>query len=114
MRGLQFNWRWVALIAFIALLAGGRSLPWPVTALTLGAGGVYLLVMAWQAGGMRERGGQNGRVTYWRGQRIELPGPARRPRSMGWSELAPTIIYALIGIALISGGVLVVLNQSGI
>ncbi|NTW97813.1 MAG: hypothetical protein HGB28_04605 [Oscillochloris sp.] len=114
MRGLQFNWRWAALIIFIALLASARSLPWPVTALTLGAGGIYLIVMAWRALGVGGRGGRGGRVTYWRGQRIEMPGPDRRPRSATWAGLAPAVIYALLGVALILGAVVVVLGQAGL
>ncbi|NNJ12573.1 hypothetical protein EKD04_019795 [Chloroflexales bacterium ZM16-3] len=112
MRGFQLDWRWVALIIFIALLANGRSLPWPVTALALGGGGVYLLVMSWRSAGLGGRGGGGGRgrVTYWRGQRIEMPGTPRR-RPAAWSELAPAVVYALIGLALLFGAISIVLNQ---
>jgi hypothetical protein len=113
MRGFQLNWRWVALIVFIALLAGGRSLPWPITALALGGGGLYLLVMSWQSAGLGGRGG-GARVTYWRGQRIELRDAPRRRRPAIWSELAPAVVYALIGLALLFGAATTVLSRYGL
>ncbi|NTV62434.1 MAG: hypothetical protein HGA65_02710 [Oscillochloris sp.] len=114
MRGWQVNWRWVALIGFIALLASGPSLPWPMTVLVLVAGGSYLIGMAWRiSGGVRHRR-QTPRVTYWRGQRIDMPGPDRRPPSLSVGAMIPSIVYALIGLALLIGAILVVLNRSGI
>ncbi|MBX0329773.1 hypothetical protein K2Z83_19060 [Oscillochloris sp. ZM17-4] len=111
MRGFQLDWRWVALILFVALLANGRSLPWPVTALALGAGGIYLMALGWRSAGRGGRGGRGGRVTYWRGQRIELPSPPRRRWPAMWGELAPALIYALIGLALVLVAISIVLNQ---
>lgn len=104
MGGFRFDWRWVALIAFVALLANARSLPWFVTALTLVAAGGYLLWMAWRSWGLggswSGRRGDTRRVTYWRGERIETAGPARRYRPKTWEEIAPVAIYGLLGAAL--------------
>jgi hypothetical protein len=114
MRGFRIDWRWVALIAFVAVLANGRSLPWPVTALVLGAGGGYLMVMAWRAwggGGSRRAGAQ---VTYWRGQRIERPSRSPQIGPVMWGELIPALIYALIGLALLLGAVSLVLSRAGL
>lgn len=115
MGGFRIDWRWVALIVFVALLANGRSLPWPITALVLGGGGGYLLYTAWRSWGAGGRSRGGARVTYWRGQRIEMPGQHRRLRPAGsWGELAPTIVYALIGAALVLGAVMVVISRSGL
>ena len=38
MRGFRFDWRWLILIGFIAILANAPALPWVVIALTLAAG----------------------------------------------------------------------------
>jgi hypothetical protein len=113
MRGFRFDWRWVALIAFIAVLANARSLPWFVTALALGAAGGYLVRMAWQAWGLGGSWGGRGdtrRVTYWRGQRIESSGPTRRHRPRTWEEIAPVAVYGLIGVALLLAGLAVALD----
>jgi hypothetical protein len=39
MGNIRFDWRWVALIVFVALLVNAGRLPWPVVAVTLGGGG---------------------------------------------------------------------------
>lgn len=103
MRGFRFDWRWLALIALIAILANARSLPWFVTALALAVPGGYLLMLAWRAWeGAGGRGGDNGRrVTYWRGQRIEMHGPPRRVRPETWSAIAPILIYGIGGLVLV-------------
>ncbi|NTW00326.1 MAG: hypothetical protein HGA19_03355 [Oscillochloris sp.] len=108
-----FDWRWIALILFIALLANGRSLPWPIIALALGAGGSYLIMIAWQSSGI-SGSKRDARVTYWRGQRIETPGTSRRSRPASWRQLAPAIIYTLFGLALLFGAVLMVINRTGL
>jgi len=65
---VRFDWRWVAAIVVIAVLAGAGRLPWYVTTLVAGGSGIWLLAIGWQAwvrsGGPPSRG----RVTYWRGQ----------------------------------------------
>jgi hypothetical protein len=118
MRGFRFDWRWVALIVFVAILANARSLPWFVTAAVLGGSGGYLLWLAWRSwgggGGWGGRRADTGRVTYWRGQRIETPGAARRYRSRSWEELAPVAIYGLIGAALVLAALSLLLRALGV
>lgn len=116
MRGFRFDWRWLILIGFIALLANARSLPWPVTALTFAAAGGFLVTMAWRSWGS---GGWPGRretkrVTYWRGARIETQGPPRRFRPTTWQELAPVVLYAIIGGALLLAALAVTLQALGL
>lgn len=100
MRNLRFDWRWLALIVFVAILANARALPWVVVALTLGAAGAYLLSLAWAAWGIGGGRRDTRRVTYWRGQKIESSGPTRRYRPRSWDELAPIALYGIIGLAL--------------
>jgi hypothetical protein len=115
MSGFRIDWRWVVLIAFVAVLANGRSLPWQVTALALGVGGGYLIGMAWRAGGIGGGGRRAGaRVTYWRGQRIERPSRPRRIGPMAWGELLPAIVYALLGLALLLGATTIVISRLGL
>lgn len=117
MRGFRFDWRWAALILFLALLANARMVPWPLIALTLGAAGGYLITMAWRAwgpGGRWGSGGDTRRVTYWRGQRIEAPGAPRRYRPVSWGELAPVLVYGLMGAALVLAALAVVLRNLSI
>ena len=107
---LRFDWRWVALIGFVALLANARHLPWQVVALGLGAGGAYVVAMGWRewtrSGGAPSRS----RVTYWRGQRIETP--ARRGAAIPrLSDIASAAIYFLIGGALILAAITVILSN---
>jgi hypothetical protein len=73
MNTLTTSWRPIAIVVIIALLLSWRLVPAPLLALGLAGGGAYLLYRGWQ--GWTGRGG--GRVTYWRGRRIELDSPAR-------------------------------------
>jgi hypothetical protein len=110
----QFDWRWLMLIGLIVVLANARLLPWPVVALALGGVGGWLLWLAWgmwQGGG--RIGGDRANVTYWRGQRIERPGPARRLRPATWTEIAPLALAALFGGALLLAALAVVLRAFG-
>ncbi len=116
MRGFRFDWRWVALIVFVAILANARSLPWFVTAAALGGSGGYLLWLAWSSWGVGSWGrrrAETGRVTYWRGQRIETPGAARRYRPRSWDEIAPVAVYGLIGAALVLAALSLLLRALG-
>jgi hypothetical protein len=116
MAGFRLDWRWVALIVFVAILANARSLPWFVTAAALGATGGYLLWLAWRTlglGGWGARRADTGNVTYWRGQRIEKPG-ARRYRPRTWEQFAPAAVYGLIGVALILAALSILLRALGI
>lgn len=112
MRGIRFDWRWLLLIGFIAILANARALPWPVTALTLAAAGGFLALQAWRAWdvGGGGRGASSKRVTYWRGTRIETEGPPRRFRPKTWQELAPVVLYGVIGAALLMAALAVTLQ----
>jgi hypothetical protein len=115
MGSFRFDWRWVILIGFVAILANGRALPWPITALVLGGSGGYLLNLAWRSWGGSWGGlGGSRRVTYWRGRRIEMGGPPRRVRRLNLSEMGPVLIYALIGLALVLAGIVVALRGLGI
>jgi hypothetical protein len=73
MNSLTTSWRPIAIIVVIALLLSWRLVPVSLLALALAGGGAYLLYRGWQ--GWTGRGG--GRVTYWRGRRVELDSPAR-------------------------------------
>ena len=109
----RFDWRWVGLIAFVALLANARHLPWQAIALALGGGGAYVILIGWRA--WTRPGGEfgRGRVTYWRGQRIETP-PRRGATMPRLSDIGPVAIYFLIGGALILAAVAIALNNFGI
>ncbi len=103
MGGFRFDWRWLALIGFVALLANAATLPWPITALALSAAGSTLLWMAWQAwrDGSSRRAPATTNVTYWRGARSETPTAPRRFRAATWPAIAPVMVYALLGAALL-------------
>lgn len=103
----SFDWRWVVII-FIALMFLGvvrLSIPPVVGVLLLALGGYWAI----QAGlsSWRERGGGgpllgNTKVTYWRGQRIELPrnqSPARRLRlrTPAGTGLLVSVFYLVLG-----------------
>ena len=108
----RFDWRWVALIGFVALLANANRLPWQVIALALGGAGAYVLTIGWRAW-TQSGAPSRGRVTYWRGQRIETP-PRRGATMPRLSDIGPAAIYFLIGGALILSAVAVTLNNLGI
>lgn len=111
MNRMQFDWRWLILIALIAILANARSLPWPVVALALGGSGAWLL---WQAWLLWSGGGRTGssarRVTYWRGRRIEQGGPPPPPWSGNWFAVAPAALVALLGVILLLAALVVLLR----
>ncbi len=114
MRTSRFDWRWVAVIAFVAILVNSRALPWPIPAAALGISGGYLLYAAWEAWGrtgLRSRG--TTRVTYWRGERVEMQRPAPRFRPGDFTMLAPTLIYALLGSALVLAALALSLGRLG-
>lgn len=118
MNRIRFDWRWVAVIGFVALLANARSLPWPIIALTFAVPGGYLLWLAWSAwkrGGGWADGNASTRVTYWRGQRIETPASSKRYRpARHWDDLAPVVIYGLFGLILALAALVVTLDGLGL
>jgi hypothetical protein len=106
-------WRWVGLIVIIAILVNSTRLPWPVVALTLAGTGGYLLYLGWNVWSAGSGGGGGGkRVTYWRGQRIELPSE-RRSGVPPLRSILPALAYLLIGAALMLGAISVVVNAAG-
>jgi hypothetical protein len=109
----RFDWRWVGLIAFVALLANAGRLPWQAIALALGGGGAYVLTIGWRTWARPGGALGRGRVTYWRGQRIETP-PRRGAALPRLGDIGPAAIYFLIGGALILAAVAIVLNNLGI
>jgi len=114
MGNIRFDWRWVALIVFVALLVNAGRLPWPVVALTLGGGGAYLLAQGWRAWTRSGGAPSRSRVTYWRGQRIEA-GPARRgPALPRWNDIGPAAIYLLLGGLFLLAAITVILSRFGV
>jgi hypothetical protein len=105
-------WRWIGLIVVIAILVNSASLPWVVLALTLAGAGSYVLYLGWKVW-RTESGGSGGgkRVTYWRGQRIELPNQQRNALP-SLRSILPALVYLLIGGALVLGALSVVLNAT--
>ena len=118
MRTANFFWRWRgllrgllmvavallavwALVAVLVVLTNSSRLPWPITALVVGAGGAWLLYMGWRVwvreGGPPERA----RVTYWRGQRIEVAPPRRGPALPRMRDIGPAALYFLLGVVLL-------------
>jgi hypothetical protein len=110
MSGFRFDWRWAALILFVALIAGGPSLPWPIVAGAFAAAGGYLIYLAWQSLGGSPGPGQ--RVTYWRGQRVELPSAPRRRRPLAWRSALPALAYGIVGLAMLLAAAAVVLIRT--
>ncbi len=110
MSNIRFDWRWIVLIVIVAIVANGSALPWPVLVLALGGGGGYLLYMGWQvwSGGSIS----TPRVTYWRGQRIEVR-PQRRASLPSLRTIGPALLYLIIGSALLLASLAVVLRQFG-
>ena len=113
MSRFRFDWRWVALIGFVALIANANRLPWQLVAIVLGGVGGYILMLGWRAwthaGGSMSRS----RVTYWRGQRIEVAPQRRGPSLPRLSEVGPALIYLLLGGALVLAAVAIILNAVG-
>lgn len=107
---MQFDWRWIGLVVVIAIIAGSAQLPWPVVALALAGGGGYLVYAGWQKWQRSAGGGGGKRVTYWRGERIELPSSGGRnlPATRG---IIPALPYFLIGGALVLAAVGIVVQR---
>lgn len=116
MRNFRFDWRWGALIIFIAVLANTRSLPWPVPALALALGAAFLINMAWSAwgGSGGRRPGSAARVTYWRGQRIETRNAAPRIQPGDFSTLLPVLLYGGLGLALALAALALIVRGLGV
>jgi hypothetical protein len=112
MSGSSFDWRWIAAIVFVAILVAGRNLPWPVVTLTLAAGGGYMLYLGWQV--WKREGGSSGgssRVTYWRGQRIELKPEKRSSGTPSLRSVGPALLYLIVGGVFVLSAVLILFQQ---
>jgi hypothetical protein len=112
-RNIRFDWRWVVAIVVIAVLVNVGRIPWPITVLAVGGSGCWLLALGWhawvRAGGPPVRG----RVTYWRGQRIEVAPPRHGAALPRWSDIGPATPYLLIGGVLVLAAVTIALRALG-
>jgi hypothetical protein len=105
----DFDWRWIVVIVVALMFFGQLSLsPSPILGVVLlGLGGYWAL----QAGlaPWRNRGSLlgNTKVTYWRGQRIEM----KQPRRSRWTAPATTpllvsLVYLVLGIGFWLGAIM--------
>jgi hypothetical protein len=113
MTNMRFDWRWIGLIAVIAILANNGRLPWTVTAAAFALSGGYLIYYGWgkwTGSGFRSNGSQ---VKYWRGQRYEIR-PARRSSSLpSLSTIGPAAIYFALGAVLLLSALAIALRRLG-
>ena len=73
---IRFDWRWVALIGFVALLANANRLPWQAIALALGGAGAYVVTIGWRAW-KRSRGAPRTWTTRPDARAASTAGPPR-------------------------------------
>lgn len=104
----SFDWRWIVIIFVALIFLGQVNLRFsPVIGVVLLALGGYWAIQAGLSS-WRERGGGgpllgNTKVTYWRGQRIELPrnnqSSARRLRlrTPAGTNLLVSVFYLVLG-----------------
>jgi hypothetical protein len=109
----RFDWRWVALVGFVVLLANAGRLPWQVVVLLLGSAGAYVLTLGWRTWTHTGGSPTRSRVTYWRGPRSEVAPPRRGPPLPRLSDIGPALLYLLLGGALVLAAVTMVLNALG-
>ena len=114
MNRFRFDWRIVGIIAVIAIFAASGRLPWPVVALAFGVAGGYLLRYGWQVWGGGASLGANRRVTYWRGQRIELQPERRGPALPSLRTIGPAALYLVLGIVFVLAAASMTLDRLGI
>lgn len=108
----RFDWRWIAVIAVVVILANNAHLPWQVVAGAFAASGGYLLYYGWQVwSGTNMR--SSGQVKYWRGQRYEVHTPRRGPSLPSWGAIGPAAMYLLLGVVLLLSALAVVLRRIG-
>ena len=114
MGNLRFDWRWLIAIVVLVALTNSARLPWPVTVLIVGAGGVWLLLIGWRVW-VREGGPPaRARVTYWRGPRIEVAPPRRGPALPRMRDIGPAALYLLLGGVLLLAALAIALRNLGI
>lgn len=113
MNRFNLDWRWIGLIVVIAIIAGGSRMPWPITALVLGGGGAYLLYMGWQAWTRAGGAPSKSKITYWRGQRIEVGPPRRGPALPRLSDIGPALVPLLLGGVMVLAALSILLRRFG-
>lgn len=115
MKNVSFDWRWVVLGGLVVLLLNAGRLPPIVSIVLLGAGGGYLLYAGWQAW-LRNSGmaSNNKRVTYWRGERVEIKPQRRGSGLPPISTIGPALIYLVIGGVMIFAAVSMLLSTFNI
>ena len=112
-----FDWRWIVVIVVALIFFGQlRLAPSPELGIILLALGGYWAILA-GLGPWRNRGSLLGstKVTYWRGQRIEL----RQPRRVQWRTitgmpLLVSLVYLILGAGLWWGALRLLLRQIGV
>jgi hypothetical protein len=99
------DWRWIVMILVVLVFFGivRLNIPRELAVLLLALGGYWAVMAGLQP--WRQPGALLGspKVTYWRGQRIELPArgsTARRARfrTPGGTALIVSVIYLGLGI----------------
>jgi len=113
-RNVRFDWRWVVAIGVLVVLANAGRIAWPITVLVIGGSGCWLLALGWKAwvrsGGPPSRG----RVTYWRGQRIEVAPARRGPALPRWNDIGPAAPYLIAGGVLLLAAITIALRALGL
>lgn len=110
---MNFDWRWIVLVVLALMFFGQFSLRVsPVASgLLLALGGCWAIMVGlepWRRGRGALLG--NTKVTYWRGQRIEMRQPGRaRLRTPPTTSLIVSILYLVVGVGLVLGAVFQVL-----
>ena len=113
MRNFNIDWRWIGLIVIVAIIAGGARIPWPLTVIILGGGGAYLLNMGWQAWTRSGGAPSKSKVTYWRGQRIEVGPPRHGPAVPRLSDIGPALVPLLLGGVLVLAAASILFQRFG-
>jgi hypothetical protein len=93
---LRFDWRWLIAIVVLVALTNSARLPWPVTVLIVGAGGVWLLLIGWRV---------------W----VREGGPPRRgPALPRMRDIGPAALYLILGGVLLLAALAIALRNLGI
>ena len=111
-----FDWRWIILL-LIALMFFGQLRLAPSSGLgvvLLAAGGYWAIqagLGAWRSGGATLG---STKVTYWRGQRLEIPQTRRqRFRTPAATPLIIAFVYVAMGVGLLLGALRLLLRLVG-
>lgn len=107
----DFDWRWIVVIVVALMFFGQLRLsPSPILGVVLlGLGGYWALsagLAPWRGRGSLLG---NTKVTYWRGQRIELKQPHRsRLAAPAMTPLLVSLLYLALGVVFWIGAVMLV------